>query len=136
MRRTAPFAAMSALAVLLAAGCVPSSEVPSVVAVPTTPSSSVAPPLAASPQALTTSLSATFPPYPSVGVSQPGASSVPYLISAQSTCLTNGFALLIADAQSGASIVVQIQPIHTGACVLEFGGTDGVTLIVPVTITP
>jgi len=136
MRRTAPFATLGALAVLLAAGCVPSSDVPNVVAVPTTPSSSVAPPMQATPQALTTSESAAVPPYPSVSVSQPGASSLPYLISAQSTCLTDGYALLVATVQNGASTVVQIQPIHTGSCVLEFGGTGGATLIVPVSITP
>ena len=136
MRRTAPFAALCALAVLLAAGCVPSSDVPSVVAAPTTPSSSVAPPLQSTPQALTASESAVTPPYPSVSVAQPGASTLPALMTAQSTCLTNGYATLVATLQNGNATVVEIQPIHTGQCVLEFGGAGGATLIVPVTITP
>lgn len=136
MRRTASFAALGALALLLpAAGCVPNSEVPSVVAVPTSPSSSAAQPLTATPQALTTSVSAS-PPYASVSVAQPGAASLPFLIAAQSTCLENGYALLVSTTQNGASTVVEIQPIHAGTCVLEFGGAAGATLIVPVTITP
>ena len=135
MRRTAVVAALSALA-LLPVACVPSSQVPSTVLPPGAPAGAGAQPLSANPQAVTTSLSAVTPPYPSISVSEPGAGSPPYLIAAQSTCLTNGEFPLIASAANGTTATFQFAAAATGQCVLVFGGQQGITLIVPVTITP
>lgn len=135
MRRTAVVAVLSALA-LLPVGCVPNSEVPSAVLPPGPPAGSGAQPLAASPQAIATSLSAVTPPYPSITVSEPGAASAPFLIAAQSTCLTNGEFPLITTLPNGLTVTFQFAAVATGQCVVVFGGEQGITLIVPVTITP
>jgi hypothetical protein len=92
----------------------------------------------ASPSALTISKSA-YPPggtsYPSVTVSQPGANSAPSIINAQSSCIYNGNASIYSTSSVGNATTVQVQPLVTGQCVIQFGGADGVTLLVPVTIT-
>jgi len=140
MRRSASFVLIAALALLMSS-CVPSSEVPPIgssLASPTPTPSAVAPAMQASPAALTISLS-SYPPggtsYPGVTVSQPGANSAPSVISAQSTCISHGNAAIYSTSSSGNATTVQVQPLVTGQCVFQFGGSDGVTLLVPVTIT-
>jgi len=140
MRRSASFVLATALALVLSS-CVPSSEVPPIgssLASPTPTPSSAAPAMQASPSALTLSAS-SFPPggtsYPSLTVSQPGANSAPFVITAQSTCISHGNASIYSTSSSGTATTVQVQPLVTGQCVLQFGGTGGVTLYVPVTIT-
>jgi hypothetical protein len=140
MRRSASFVLASALALLLSS-CVPNSEVPPIgssIASPTPTPSSAAPPMQASPSALTISKS-SYPPggtsYPSTTVSQPGASGAPTVINAQSTCITNGNASIYSTSSNGNATTVQVQPLVIGQCVFQFGGQGGVTLYVPVTIT-
>jgi hypothetical protein len=92
----------------------------------------------ASPSALTISVSA-FPSggtsYPSLTVSQPGAAGAPAVITSQSTCITKGNINIYSTTSSGSATTIQVQPLVTGQCVIQFGGIDGVTLLVPVTIT-
>ena len=136
MRRIAVTITLSALAAALAAGCVPSSEVPPVSGIPPTSPASTGTQLTSNPQALTVSVSATVPPYPSVTVSQSGASTAPYLIQSQSTCLANGYMQLVTTTPSGSAATFELLGLHTGQCVLDFGGANGAALIVPVTLTP
>jgi hypothetical protein len=92
----------------------------------------------ASPSALTISKS-SYPPggtsYPSVTVSQPGASAAPTVINAQSTCITNGNASIYSTSSVGNATTAEVQPLVIGQCIFAFGGQGGVTLFVPVTIT-
>jgi hypothetical protein len=125
------------LLLLLPVACVRSQDVPNIGVPPVTPMpASAAPQMSARPSALTLSASAVVPPYPSISVSQPGATAAPFLITAQSTCLGNGYLNLVATTTSAAASSFAFEALHTGSCVLDFGGTGGATLIVPVTITP
>jgi len=140
MRRSASPLVAAAVALLLS-GCVPNSEVPPVgtpLPSPTPTPYAAAPAMQAVPSSLTIGKS-SYPAggmsYPSVTVSQPGANSAPDVIAAQSTCMTNGNASIYSTSSSGSATTVQVQPLVIGQCVIEFGGVDGVTLIVPVTIT-
>jgi hypothetical protein len=58
------------------------------------------------------------------------------LIAAQSTCLTGGDFPLVTTVPNALTVTFDFAPVATGQCVLVFGGTQGVTLIVPVTVTP
>ena len=123
---------------LLPAGCVPSSDVPPVTGVPAPTPTAAPQQLVATPASLTLSLAMVVPPggaYPGVTVTQEGASATPALVASQSTCLS-GYVTVVSDVQSGTSTTVQIAPLQTGQCVLEFQGASGMQLIVPVTITP
>lgn len=141
MRRSASLTVAASIALLLSA-CVPSSEVPPVGSSPlpsATPTpNAAAPAMQANPNALTLSTSA-WPAggtsYPSLSVSQPGAGSAPYVIAMQSTCITRGDVDIYSTTSSGETTTIQVQPLLSGQCVIQFGGIDGVTLIVPVTIT-
>jgi hypothetical protein len=124
--------------VLLCTACVPSSDVPPVTGTTPTPAPSVSPQaLVANPSSLTLSASA-LPPggvYPSITVTQNAASSPPVVISAQSTCLTLGYTNIVSSSANGSSGTFQVQGTKMGNCVLVFGGVNGTTLTVPVTIT-
>jgi hypothetical protein len=136
MRRNALKLTLSAAALLLQTACVPNSEVPSTVSPPTLPPSAGAGAITANPSALTMSASAVQPPFTSIVVSQPAANAAPSMIAAQSTCLTDGDVALMNTASAGSSSTFQLLAITPGQCVLVFGGAQGVTLIVPVTVTP
>lgn|GEM_PF-4993441 len=141
MRRSARLTLATTFALLLCA-CVPSSEVPPIgngpYPSPTPTPYAAAPAMQASPSALTISVSA-FPSggtsYPSLTVSQPGAAGAPAVITSQSTCITKGNINIYSTTSSGSATTIQVQPLVTGQCVIQFGGIDGVTLLVPVTIT-
>ncbi|MGH7715101.1 MAG: hypothetical protein ACREML_03790 [Vulcanimicrobiaceae bacterium] len=141
MRRSASLTFAAALALLLSA-CVPSSEVPPVgngpFPSPTPTPNAAAPAMQANPNALTISKSA-WPSggtsYPSLTVSQPGAGSAPSVITMQSTCIRRGEINIYSTTSSGDTMTIQVQPLLNGQCVIQFGGIDGVTLLVPVTIT-
>jgi hypothetical protein len=141
MHRSARLTLATILALLLSA-CVPSSEVPPIgngpYPSPTPTPYSAAPAMQANPNALTLSISA-WPAggttYPSLTISQPGAGSAPTVITTQSTCITKGNINIYSTASSGNSTTIQVQPLVSGQCVIQFGGIDGVTLLVPVTIT-
>lgn len=136
MRMNALKLTLSAAALLLAVACVPTSEVPSVVSAPGQPASSGAGAINANPSALTLSASAIQPPYSSIAVSQPAVNTAPSMIAAQSTCLTNGDVAVMNSSTAGSSATFELLAIQPGQCVLMFGGAQGVTLIVPVTVTP
>lgn len=136
MRRNALKLALSAAALLLQVACIPNSEVPSAVTTPSIPPSAGAGAIVADPNALTLSASAVQPPYSSITVSQPASNAAPSMIAAQSTCLTNGDVALMNAAAAGSSATFQLLAIQPGQCILMFGGAQGVTLIVPVTVTP
>ena len=141
MRKSAGFVLTAAALALILSSCVPSSEVPPIgtpTGSPTPTPFAAAPAMQASPSALTMSKS-SFPQggtsYPSVTVSQPGVTAAPSVINAQSTCLTNGNASIYSASANGNATTVEVEPLVIGQCVIQFGGQDGVTLLVPVTIT-
>ncbi|GEM_PF-6242325 len=136
MRRNALKLALSAAALLLPVACVPNSEVPSVVTPPGPPASGGAGAIIADPQSLALSASAIQPPYSTITVSQPATNAAPSMIAQQSTCLTNGDVALMNTSAAGSSATFELLAIQPGQCVLVFGGAQGVTLIVPVTVTP
>lgn len=136
MRRNALKLALSAAALLLPIACVPSSEVPTVVSPPALQPSGGAGALSANPQALTLSASAIQPPYSTITVSQPAAQTAPSMIASQSTCLAHNNVALKSTTAAGSSTTFALLAIQPGQCVLAFEGDQGVTLIVPVTVTP
>jgi hypothetical protein len=140
MPRFAHIASFATIALLFQAGCVQSQYVPSnFVGAPTPTATSAAPPLSANPTSLTLSASAIIPPngvFPTLTISQNGATSPPFVIQAQSTCLTNGNLSIVNTFSGGFSSTYQVQGTKTGTCVLVFGGIGGATLVVPVTVTP
>jgi hypothetical protein len=135
MRRNALKLALSAAALLLQVACVPNSDVPSVVTPPSMAPSTGAGALTANPDALTLSASAIQPPYFSIAVAQPGSNAAPFMIAAQSTCLTSGDVAVMNTTTAGTSATFQLLAIQPGQCVLVFGGAQGVSLTVPVTVT-
>ncbi|MGH7662566.1 MAG: hypothetical protein ACRENA_16815 [Vulcanimicrobiaceae bacterium] len=135
MRRNALKLTLSAGALLLAVACVPNSEVPSVVQPPGQAPSGGAGALIADPDALTLSASAVQPPYATITVSQPATNAAPTILASQSTCLTNGNVAVMNTTTAGSSTTFELLAITPGQCVLEFGGLQGVILIVPVTVT-
>jgi hypothetical protein len=122
-----------------AAGCVHSQDVPPVqpilpTAAPTSPAAS---PIVASPAALTLSVSALQPPFPSFStltVIQQGANQPPFVIQAQSTCLTNNNIVVFASSASGSTSTYQVKAITIGQCVMVFGGLGGAITSVPITV--
>ena len=120
--------------VLLLTGCLPSDEVAPAPPLPTPATQQ----LTANPPAL--SLSASALPaggsYPTVTVTQAGVNSAPSLVTAQSTCISHGNVTIVTSTANGNSATFSIQALQTGSCVLVFGGINGATLIVPVTVTP
>ncbi|HEY1728079.1 MAG TPA: hypothetical protein VGG22_06890 [Candidatus Baltobacteraceae bacterium] len=140
MRRSASFVLTVAAVTVLVAACVPGSEVPPIKspisAEPFPTATSTA--MLANPSAMTISKSA-YPSggtsYPGVTVSQPSASVAPVVVTAQSTCITNGNMSIFSATPNGNATTVEVEPLVIGQCVIQFGGQDGVTLLVPVTIT-
>jgi hypothetical protein len=57
------------------------------------------------------------------------------VITTQSTCITKGNINIYSTATNGNATTIEVQPLVSGQCVIQFGGIDGVTLLVPVTIT-
>ena len=121
--------------VLLCTACVHQSDLPPIGPTPTPSAGTAA--LVANPSSMTLSASAAAPGgvFPSITVTQNVSSSPPVLVTAQSTCLSSGYTNIVSSTASGNSGTWQVQALLMGNCVLVFGGINGTTLIVPITIT-